>query len=74
MELLRSIGLPVRNLWFSDLLETSIGYSFTFTVPAYTVMQENSQIASGIMTVPFTVTGLLTYGSGAKLQTTGMGT
>ena len=74
MELLRSVGLPVRNLWLSDLLEKSIGYSFTFTVPAYTDMQGNSQIACGIMTVPFIVTVVLSFDSGAKLKTTGSGT
>jgi hypothetical protein len=54
--------------------EASIGYSLTFTVPPYTVMQGIAQIANGKLTVPFTVTGLLTYSSGAKLQTTGTGT
>jgi hypothetical protein len=55
-------------------LEKSIGYSFTFTLPAYTDMQGNSQIAYGIMAVPFIVTGVLSFGSGAKLRTTGSGT
>ena len=54
--------------------EASIGYSLTFTVPPYTVMQGIAQIANGKLTVPFTVTGLLTYSSGTKLQTTGTGT
>lgn len=49
-------------------------HSLTFTVPPYTVMQGIAQIANGKLTVPFTVTGLLTYSSGAKLQTTGTGT
>ncbi len=52
----------------------SFGYDIGFTVPPYTVMQGVAQIANGILTVPFTVTGLLTYASGATLPAIGHGT